>query len=381
MDAFEYYFYYFSAVFSGYPLVIKITILIISILLFLTILSIFRFFYVRYWQRVDKSRRQKIYGEYHQKLVHILYFSFSKTNTDTFQNELGLPIPKKAWQKRLLTDLILEVKADNSYEMDGGVFQSKNYYNLLNYMKLFDYWVNEISSHSNMKAIKALRMVNEIGEGIKGSAFSRSVNHRKGYLRKLARMTYTRFDAHDPYRFLEHGFDNQFNKFDEKRLHYTLIEVNKDHPIPLLSKWIKNATKENYKCFLIREMGFFRQIEGTNYLLELYKIVDSQAVQCQILETLGELKYELLPNLAREEFKYASQSHQASLIEGLRRLNSKNSIPFLNEAYKNTQFSEIKIRIVQLLQDFKHDGLPVLISLSKTSNSEFEKNLFDYALS
>lgn len=380
MSVFDYYYYYFSAVFAGYPLVIKTAIFIILILLSLTVMSLLRFFFIRHKQLLEARRKKKIKKIYKEKLIDLLYFSFIELSVQDLKANEELLEPKKNWQKRMLTNLILKVKGDKSFEMDGGVFQSKNYFNLLTYFKLFDYWVNEISSTDTSKAIKALRIINEIGEGVRGSAFSSSVYHRNEYLRKFARMTYTRFDAHDPYKFLEQGFDDHFNKFDEKRLHYILIEMNKDHPIPLLTKWVRNATKENYKGFLIREMGFFRQYEGIPYLVELYKTELSVLVKCEIMESLGELSYEPLIDLAKEEFKSASKPLQTSIIEGLRLLKSKNSLPFLTETYQSTQFSETKIRIVEMLQELDAEGLSILISLSEKSSSKFEENLFAYAL-
>lgn len=380
MSTFDYYFYYYSAIFSGYPLVIKIAIIIIFILFSLIVISFFRFFYIRRKQILEGKRKRKIDRIYRDKLIDILYFSFEELNIIDFEDDMDLKEPKKGWQKRMLTYLILDIKADKSFEIDGGVFQNKNYYNLLSYLKLFDYWVNEISSRNTSKAIRALRMANEIGEGIRGSAFSRSVHHRNNYLRKLARMTFTRFDAHAPYKFLEKGFDNHFNKFDERRLHYTLIEVNKDHPIPLLSKWITNTTNDNYCSFLIREMGFFSQEEGIPFLVELFRKEQSQQIQGQIMETLGELKHEPLIDIIKEEFKFASLPLQTNMLNGLKRLKSDKCLPLMPEAYYNTQFSEIKIQIVELLKDFDHAGLQILTSLSKKSNSKFEDNLFDYAL-
>lgn len=380
MSIIDYYFYYYSSVFAGYPLVIKIAVFIILILLILSFISLFRFFHIRHKQLLEEKRKNKIDNKYRRKLIDLLYFSFHEVSIEDLKNDKEFPMPKKIWQNRMLTDLILNLKGDNSFEVSGGIFQSKNYYNVLTYTKLFDYWVNEISSTNSNKAIKALRMVNAIGEGVSGSAFSRSVYHRNRYLRKFARMTFSRFDAYNPYKFLEQGFDNHFNKFDEKRLHYILIEMNKDHPIPLLSKWINNSTKENYKCFLIREIGFFRQEEAIPYIVELFKAEPSIPIQCQIMKTLGELKYEPLINLVKGEFRFSTQPLQASMIDGLHRLKSKQCLPILKEAYQSTQFSEIKIQIVESLQGFGEDGVSILTSLSTKRNSEFENNLFDFAL-
>lgn len=380
MNVFNYYYYYYSSLFAGYPFVIKIAVLIIFLLLILTVMSLFRFFYIRHKQLLEEKRKEKVDNLYKKKLITLLYFSFKEVSVTELKEDGELLKPKKGWQKRMLTDLILALKADRSFELDGGVFQNKNYYNLLTYTKLFEYWVSQMSSTSSNKAIRALRMANEIGEGIQGSVFSRSVYHRKGYLRKFARMTYTRFDAHEPYKFLEQDFDDHFNEFDKKRLHYILNEMNKEHPIPLLSKWVSNTTKESYKCFLIREMGFFRQLEGVPYLIELFESEPSLPIQCQIIETLGELKYEALIDLAMEEFPLASQELQTSIIVGVGNLKSKQTLSFLREAYQSTQFNDIKIRIVELLQEFDEDGLSILISLSEITRTEFEENLFDFAL-
>src|SRR5690625_548783 len=286
MSVFKYYYYYYSSLFAGYPFVIKIAVLIIFLLLFFTVMSLFRFFFIRHNQLLEKKRKAKVDDLYREKLITLLYFSFKEVSVTELKEDKELVEPKKGWQKRMLTDLILVLKADKSFEMDGGIFQNKNYYNLLTYTKLFEYWVSEMSSTNSNKAIRALRMANEIGEGIQGSVFSRAVYHRKGYLRKFARMTYTRFDSHEPYKFLEQDFDDQFNEFDKKRLHYTLNEMNKEHPIPLLTKWISQTTKKNYKCFLIKEMGFFRQYEGIPYLINLFESEPDLTIQCQIIETL-----------------------------------------------------------------------------------------------
>lgn len=380
MNEFKYYYYYYSSLFAGYPFVIKTAVAIIMLLLFLTAMSLIRFFFIRYKQLLEEKRKEKVDKSYREKLITLLFFTFKEVTVTKLKEDNELSEPIKNWQKRLLTNLILEIKNDKAYEIDGGVFHNINYYNFLSYSKLFDYWISELSSSNTSKAINALRMVNQIGEGVSGSAFSHSVNHHNKYLRKFARITFTRFDANNPYMYFEQGFDKNFNKFDEKRLHYILIEMNKDYPIPPLSKWIHNSDNTSYKCFLIREMGYFNQQEGIPYLIEMYKAEAELPVQCQIMETLGDLKYSPMIELVKEDFNYAHQLLQKAMIEGLRKLNSKKCLPFLNDAYNNTQFNEVKIQIVELLSEFDQDGIDILNSLSNKSKSKFEDNLFAYVL-
>lgn len=376
-----YYYYYYSSVFSEYPPVIKLTIFLVILLLFVSILNVFRFFWVRYKNGLRRRRRSKIKKGYHKILSGVLYFSPRNITAHELQLKYGLKKGLAKWKKEMLTKLILKLKADQTFKEKGGVFNDKNYLTLLEYLGIFKFWENKMSSGNTDKIIKSFRIINQIGAGsITGSVIARSVYHRKAYLRKFARTTFTRFDLHDPYRFLEEGFDKQFNRLNEKRIHYILTELSKEHAVPQLSKWVKNASNINYKCFLIKEIGFFNQQSAAPFLHEIYEESDNIPVQCQIAETLGEIQYENTLELFSKEFGFAAQKLQLSMIKGLEKLKSKNPLDFLCKAYKSTQFSECKVRIVTLIGNYGPTGNHKLLSLSEESKTDFEKNLFDFAL-
>lgn len=379
MSLLTYYYFYFSSIYTGFSWVIQVAVFLVMLLLILSISSIIRFFFVRRVQLQRIRRENKVMRDWQKPLSTVLYFTYQNITIEQLAEDPQIKRPRKKWQQEMVTNLMSQLKKDQSFEHVGGIFNNHNYLVLMHHLGLLSYWEEKMTSGNATDVIKALGILNAIGEGISGSVISQSAYSRKSYLRKYARSTFARFDLHDPFKFLEKGFDKDFNKFDEIRIHYMLSEIVKDRPLPELARWIKNANNDEYKRFLVKEIGYFGQVDSAPYLIELFNSSLSDSLRCEVAETLGALNYAPAVEVYDVEFKFASQNLQLSILNGIGRLDPEICLPFLKEAFHYTQFSEAKIRITSIIRQFEEKGQPVLAELLGTAHSDFERKIFAYS--
>lgn len=377
MNPLSYYINYLLSEFEGYPFIIRMAVVFVMVLIAVCLLALVRIFYIGYKKRKEVRYKKRIEKEYGEGLREILYTT-ENLNEGDLDEKYHLKIPAKKWEKKYLTELILDIRknAPPSGTEKKRQFNKNNYHLVLKYTELYNYWESRLTSGNTNRMITSLRTLDNIGEGVSGAAMARSVYHREDYLRKYARSTFTRFDVHESFKFLEEDFDQRFNKFDEVRLHDTLKELTKERPLPQLTRWIQNAKNLQYKCFLIKEIGYFNQQESAPYLLELFESTEKQAIKGQIAETLGALKYTPAIGSFEREFQFATQSLQDNIIISTGMLQSEEALPFLKEAYLVTHSNETKILIVDAIKQCGRKGEDMLHQLSLSSSTDFEKRIF-----
>lgn len=287
-DYYLYYLSYLNSLYNGYPLIIRLTVVMVMALAVVTILGVMRLLYIGYRISRRERRIKKTQKHFEEKLSFVMRNS-ARYDVDEIRELLQYDVSKsRRWKADVLTDVVLSVK-NAAYRQ--GELNEINYKNCLEALRLTAFWEKKIRTSAPDKRKEALQIVGEIGGGVNSGVLSKSTFHKNKYLRKTARDLYTGQDNYHPYRFMEDNFDEAFTQIDKLRLHATLIKRSKEGKLPNLLRWISSSKNPAYIVFILREITFFKQYEALPTLVAMLDRQENKDVRAQIVLTLGELEY------------------------------------------------------------------------------------------
>lgn len=252
-----------------------------------------------------------------------------------------------------------------------------NYKEVLNALRLPEYWENRLRSKEQKCNSNTLRILDHLGENISGTAISHKLNSNNNSVRKHARSVFMKFSSQDAYKFLDNDFDADFNALDELRIHTSLRDKANAKPLPMLIRWVNLAQNENYKAFLIREIGYFKQVECADRLVDLYLDSDNVIIKKQIVETLGVLKYNDAVAVFIQDYEYNQQQIQLVIIEALGAIGGKAALEFLATIYQTTVNKETLIRILVNIYVLDPNG-QIYSNIKAEASTEFENSMFAF---
>ncbi|WP_144062801.1 HEAT repeat domain-containing protein [Sphingobacterium paucimobilis] len=370
-DYYLYYLSYLSSLYNGYPLIIRITVVMVMVLATITLFGVFRLLYIGFQiNRKDKTKRNT-QEHFEEKLTFVMR---NKVNyeVDEIQELLQYDTSKaKRWKSDVLTDVVLTVK--NAVYKEGELNEI-NYKNCIEALRLMGFWEKRIRTSGPDKRKQALQVVGAIDNGVNSGILSKSTFHKNKHLRKTARDLHTSQDSYNPFRFMEENFDEAFTQLDKLRLHSTLIKRSKEGRLPNLLRWINNSKNPNYIVFILREVGFFNQYEAAPTLMEMLDRQENRDVRAQIILTLGELGYlECAPRLI-QRFHLETNVVREAIITTMGRLHGSTNLRFLVDTYSGTEDINSKLVIARAIKSHGEQGNRELLRLQQEAHVQSNEN-------
>lgn len=252
-----------------------------------------------------------------------------------------------------------------------------NYKEILSALSLPEFWEDQLSTNDINTNSIALRMLHGIKDNITGGVISLRTQTENKDIRKFAKSIYLEVDSTDAFKYLEDDFDRDFNALDELRIHSALKKKNQEKPLPPLIQWVNMAQKIEFKIFLIKEIGFFQQIDCAPQLLDLYLQNVDYSIKAQIADTLGLLEYDSAVPVFIESFNYNPQEVKDKIIDALGKLGGEQALSFLENIYYQTYNKETLIKILLNIRLIDHDG-SVYSKIENSVSTDFEKIAISY---
>ena len=372
MDILKYYFYYLDSQFTGFPLIIRITVFIVMLLILLYAVSMIRFFYIKRKRKKKEKLYKKMAKRFEENLKRVL-FDRQNLSRNIIISKLEFEQGSlKNKEKEPVTKLLLFVKSCEDQTLN-----EHNYFEVIDIFELIEYWEELLRKNNLKKNRQALRNLEELAKSGYGNITAHKILGRNHDLRKHSKSSYMRFASHDAFRFLEDDFDKEFNSLDEMRIRAALEERAKQKNLPLLIRWVHTAQNESYKCFLIKEIGFFNQKESGSQLVKMYQKEKSYPVRAQIAETLGILKYNDAIDILIDSYGINPAMVQIRIIDALGNMDSPKSLSFLEKIYGETQDVDLLTEIVDNIYKLDQDK-GVFYKLKQKSTDGFQESVFTY---
>lgn len=352
-DYYLYYLSYLNSLYNGYPLIVRVTVVIVMLLAFITAFGLIRLLVIGYKINKRVKREADLKEQFEEKLSFLLG---NQVNYDV--EEIGSLLDydqkkEKKWKSEILTDLILSIRDELN---KNGKLNQINYRNCLSSLRLMPFWEKRVKTAGLSKRKMALQTMGSLDVGINTGTLSKSIFHKNSYLRKAARNIYADQDSYNPFRFMEENFDESFTKLDKIRLHATLVKRFQEGKLPNLLRWVNNSKNSSYIAFIIQEIGFFKQLDAAPSLLDMLEKQENREVRIQIILTLGELGYhECVADLSHR-YTLESTAVREAISKTMGRLQGEETLQFLVDAYKNTDDDNFKLSIVRAIRKHGDEG-------------------------
>lgn len=380
-DYYLYYLSYFSSLYNGYPLIIRVTVVMVTILIAITVFGFIRLLIMGYKINRRDKRRAAAQSHFGDKLTFIMK---SKTlyDIEEVKELLQYDVKRtKNWKSDILTDIVLSVK-NSVYKQ--GELNEINYRNCLEALRLMGFWEKRIRTSGLDKRREALQIVGQMDNGVNSGILSKSTFHKNKYLRKTARDLHTSQDNYNPFKFMEENFDEAFTQLDKLRLHSTLVKRSRENKLPNLLRWINNSKNPSYIVFILREVAFFNQQEAAPTLMTMLDRNENRDIRAQIILTIGALGYkEAIPNL-KERFALESVSVREAIITTMGKIQESDVLSFLVQTYESTDDANLKFSIARAIKKYDVEGDRTLRLLQKealTNDKSREGTLLEQVIS
>ncbi|MEZ0451711.1 HEAT repeat domain-containing protein [Sphingobacterium thalpophilum] len=361
-DYYLYYVSYLGALYNGYPLVVRITAVMVLALLTIVLFGIARLLYIGYRISRSEKQRKKIRAHFDERLVFVMTAK-NNYDVDEIRELLHYDVSRsKKWKADVLTDIVLTVKNES---VKNGNLNELNYRNCLEALRLMGFWEKRMRTPVLPKRREALQVVGDINNGVNSGILSKSMFHKDKDLRKTARDLYASQESYNPFRFMEENFDEAFTQLDKLRLHATLVKRSQEIKLPNLLRWINNSRHVNYIQFIIQEIGFFKQLEACPALLEMLSTQENRDIRAQIILTLGELQYNEGVKELVARFPLESAAVREAIVKAMARLRSDQVIPFLTDTYSYSDDDDLKIAIARSIKAHGKEGEILLLRLQE----------------
>lgn len=374
ISSFKFYFFYLQAKYAGFPYTVRIAAFIVVLLAITYFFTLYQFILSMYRIKRERLRKNDISKKYKEKLKSILFASENYSG-ENIKNQLNTENTSfKKWEKEKITDLILDLKM----EKNPIPLNEKNYSRVLDAFSLVSYWEGYLRTRNLKKNKEALRQLDSLGKIIPSSSLAYRIEERNHDLRKHVKSGFIHYASYDNFKFLEDDFDSDFNPLDELRIHVALKERAKQSHLPLLIRWVQSAKNESYKCFLIGEIGLFKQKESAPQLLEMYKETTSDRIRTEIVKTLGALKYVEAQDILASDYGSSPEMLQSKIIDTMGQFGTPEALRFLVKIYGQASNTDLYIKIVHNI--YKVDEQKdIFRSLKEHTTSTFQKSVFDQA--
>lgn len=380
-DYYLYYLSYFSSLYNGYPLVVRITAVMVMLLLIIVFFGLARLFFIGYKINKREKRIKETRDHFEDKLTFVMR-SKSNYDLDEVRELLHVDDKKmKKWKSDLLTDIVLSVRDTANKD---GELNEINYKNCIEALRLMGFWEKRIRTAGLGKRREALQIVGQIDNGVNTGILSKSTFHKNKNLRKTARYVHTSQDDYDPFRFMEENFDETFTQLDKLRLHSTLVRRSRERVLPNLLRWINNSKNPNYIIFILREISFFKQTEAAPTLVSMLDKENNRDIRAQIVHTLGDLGYQPCIAVLQERFPLENVVVREAIINALGKLKEPESLKFLLLTYETSDDASIKLATARAMKNYEKEGnqtLRYLQQVAKDKEKEREEILLEQVLS
>lgn len=371
METFNYYYYYLSSSFAGFPLVVKIAVFLITIM---------GIFYLMSWIRIGamayhtnrETKREKYIKSLRDRMLVVLRNQRAMTE-DEILSELDIKPPIKNWMKEYISKLLVE-------EIEHPETNETNLKTTFQAIRIPEYWESQMESADVSRKWKSIRMLDNMSNYAAPAVISKKANSEKKDLGNYAKSVFAKFDSHNAFRFLEEESDHQFTQLDKMRIHNSLKKRPAEEVLPHLITTAINTSNDEYRTFLIHEIGMRGISTGMEPILELYKVSKNSGVKAQIVQTLSLLNYTPAIPIFIKDYSFSKLNVQKEIIEGLGCMGSKETLEFLEKAYFQTNNKEMLVKILRNIYSIESlgSGTPVFKRLKSHNQSEFNGKAFTY---
>ncbi len=371
LDFLTYYFYLAYFKFIGYPLILRICILVVILCIVAYILLTIYLLYGILRRRNEKRRYQRLHQRYYQHMLAI-----SADPVTWKDNEIGdrLSLDRakrlKHEEMRGVTQLFVEAKL----ELEDRV-NELNFQGIQSAFRIARFFEREIQFGRTTNKVQALKAIQSINCYVSEAVLVRFLYHRKLELRNAARFAYMWLSQSDPFRFFDEDTTMRLRKWDMAELH-TIMQYRQhtEYPMPSFMKWVNGQVEDDVKIFFVNEIKYFKQTDSCPPLAEQLN-TRNIALRSEIIHTLAAMKYRPAEKKMVDSYDIQPEQIKWDIIEAVSTLKTGNGVSFLWQAYEEADDTVTRLMTIKALYEYNDVSREAFDALEAQATG-FNKQMF-----
>lgn len=218
LDYVMYYLYLLYYTFTGYPLIIRICVIVVTICVILYFILSLYLVYGVYARKKERALHDKIYQRYYEPMKAIALDRQLKIKEEIAEELHKEKRRLKVAEFRNIVELLIEIKAELVDNMN-----EDNFHNIAAAFELPSFYERIMQFGHTGEKIWMLKSIQSLNEYVSEAVLVRLLYHRKSGLRKAARVCYMGISQNAPFRFFDEDKELRLTAWDMVELHNVFI--------------------------------------------------------------------------------------------------------------------------------------------------------------
>lgn len=370
LDYVMYYLYLLYYTFTGYPLIIRICVIVVTVcVIFYFILSLYLAYGV-YARKKERSNQVQIHQQYYEPMKAIALDRQLRTKEEIAEEFHHKKRRLKSSEYHNIVELLIEIKAELVDNMN-----KENFHNIATAFELPAFYDRVLQFGHTGEKIWMLKSIQSLNEYVSEAVLVRLLYHRKSRLRKAARVCYMGVSQNAPFRFFDEDKELTLSEWDMVELHNVFIfRKEAGFILPNFMRWINQSADEGMKIFFINEIVHFNQMESCPSLMRLLNNPNIR-VREEVIRALGNLKYTEAERQLVTSYNVQVETVKQAIVRTIVKMDTGNSLDFLCAAYDNAEDLTTKRVIIEGLYKYGKNGREIF-NLFAANAKDFTAQLF-----
>ncbi|ERK38188.1 hypothetical protein HMPREF9135_1061 [Segatella baroniae F0067] len=370
-DAIRYNGYQFTTWFNVYPLVVRISYLVVVSSILVWLFTVVKILVNQWFDRRRQRIFSHLYEQYYDTLNEILY-SGRRMSKEEIVKRMALPkdyaISSQReldfWFRIYIVDHVKRVREVNrSNEMI-----------LLRVLHMREYLEHTLLEGTTSQRISVMQAVRYLSIPMNGGLVARLVNTKNYLLRREARLFYMINTYDEPFEMIDN--DETFTLWDRMEIHLMMSQTNAmGKPLPPFYAQIQQTKDIPNKAFLIQELGYFGAPEDIELLLQYLDSTDDRIFRAAV-KSFAHREYEPAVEPIKANYRRSSPHTRRLILRSLLKIHAGDDIEdFYAWCYDVSPDFKTKRAILRCLWEYSLRGKRKVVLLRRAASPK-EQVLF-----
>ncbi len=253
-------------------------------------------------------------------------------------------------------EVMLKLKEKHNYVEEN----INRIFSVLSFGKFLNKKTSGLSPRQTYKVINILKELEISSENFNILPLTESKNKE---ISKRAKLLYLLFNGEKSYDFFS-AIEDEITQWDLIELMRSFEKLKEKGELLSLHTWVLNCSNKSVISFLIKGIGYFNQVENSGLIIE--KITDeNEDIRVAAIEASGELMLREVEYILRRRYKSETFQCQKAIIKSIKKLNSGDSLNFLEELFNETHENEIETSVINTIYSYNGEGRNLFKKLKK----------------
>ena len=370
-DAIRYNGYQFTTWFNVYPLVVRISYLVVVSSILVWLFTVVKILVNQWFDRRRQRIFSHLYEQYYDTLNEILY-SRRRMSKEEIVKRMALPkdyaISSQReldfWFRIYIVDHVKRVREVNrSNEMI-----------LLRVLHMREYLEHTLLEGTTSQRISVMQAVRYLSIPMNGGLVARLVNTKNYLLRREARLFYMINTYDEPFEMIDN--DETFTLWDRMEIHLMMSQTNAmGKPLPPFYAQIQQTKDIPNKAFLIQELGYFGTPEDIELLLQYLDSTEDRIFRAAV-KSFAHREYAPAVEPIKANYRRSSPHTRRLILRSLLKIHAGDDIEdFYAWCYDVSPDFKTKRAILRCLWEYSLRGKRKVVLLRRAASPK-EQVLF-----